>query len=420
MTASAAKTAAAPTETEPAPPAERWRFLAVTCLAVVCALTTWFSATAIIPELEREWSLSATGAAWMTNGVQLGFVIGALGASFVNLPDLVRLNRLMAGAAVLAAAANAVLLLEPSPPLAIAARIVTGMALAGVYPPAMKLMATWFRRGRGFAMGLLIGALTLGSSLPHLFRAATTGFDWRYVVVAASCATLVGAAIFAFGLREGPYAFSRATFHPRQCLAVFRNRPLMLANLGYFGHMWELYAMWGWFLAFSVAAAESGLTLPVDNLSLLSFLVVAVGVAGCILGGVLSDRIGRTLTTTLMMVVSGACGLLIGFTVDGPGWLFVAVALLWGVSIVGDSAQFSTAITELSDQRFVGTALALQMGIGFGLTVIAIWLIPVVAEMLGGWQWSFLVLVPGPVVGATAMLILRRRPEAVRMAHGLR
>ncbi|MEX3007795.1 nitrate/nitrite transporter [Hoeflea sp. TYP-13] len=396
----------------------RWTALLVICAGVVGALATWFSATAIIPELQKDWALSPTQSAWMTNAVQLGFVVGALGSSLVNIPDIVRMNRLMAASALVAALANAVLLVEPGPSTAIAMRFVTGVALAGVYPPALKIMATWFLKGRGLALGILIGALTLGSSMPYLFRALSGGVDWQSVVIATSLATGAAAVFFAVALREGPHAFARATFNPRQFLAVFTNRPLFLANLGYFGHMWELYAMWAWFLAFA-AAAEAGLVdFPFGNASMLTFIVVASGAVGGVLGGVLSDRIGRCYTTALMMAGSGASAILIGFVFDGPAWALALVAIFWGITIVGDSAQFSAAVTELADQRFVGTALALQLGIGFALTVVTIWITPLFAEWIGGWRWAFLLLVPGPVIGAVAMLRLRRLPEASKLAGG--
>lgn len=398
----------------------RWRALALICLGVVGVLTTWFSATAIMPDLIAEWDLSPAAAGWLTNGVQIGFVLGAVAASFVNLPDLMQMKRLMAASAILAAAANFALYIAPGPAVAIAARIVTGFALAGVYPPALKLMATWFVRGRGLALGFLIGALTLGSSMPHLFRALTAGFDWKSVVLWTSIATVAGALIFAFKVHEGPYPFGRAVFNPRQVLRVFGDRPLFLANLGYFGHMWELYAMWAWLLAFATAAEQGLAPFPFGSASMLSFVVVASGVAGCLIGGWLSDRIGRCLTTAGMMAVSGACAFAIGFAFDGPAWLLGLIAVVWGISIIGDSAQFSAAVTELADQSFVGTALTLQLGIGFGLTVVAIWAMPHVAAAIGGWQWAFLFLVPGPVIGALAMLRLRAHPDAARMAHGLR
>lgn len=382
-------------------------------------MTCWFSATAIIPELIRDWQLTPSQAGWLTNAVQIGFVLGALASSLVNLPDIMRMTRLITFAAILAALANAALLLEPGFAGAVAARFVTGVALAGLYPPAMKLMATWFVKGRGLAMGFLIAGLTLGSSMPHLFRAVGGGVDWHLVVIASTAATVTSALIFGLLVHEGPHGFGRATFDPRQALAVLRNRPVRLANIGYFGHMWELYAMWAWFLAFASAAAKEG-TSPFGSPSMFAFVVVGSGVIGCILGGALSDRIGRCLTTAGMMAVSGGCALLIGFAFGGPAWLLALIALVWGISIIGDSAQFSAAVTELADPRFVGTALTLQVSIGFALTVLAIWLMPQIAELLGGWRWTFLALLPGPAIGAAAMLRLRTLPEAERLAGGRR
>jgi MFS family permease len=400
--------------------ASRWRVLTLLSIAIVLSLTAWFSATAIMPELKREWNLSPFALSCLTIGVQIGFVCGALGASLVNLPDIVRLRTLMALSALLAATANASLLLDRGPAGAIAARVLTGLALAGVYPPALKLVSTWFNRDRGLALGTVIGALTLGSSMPHLFRSLSEAVDWRFVVKASSFATLVGAVLFLFFAREGPYPFGRALFDPRQAGAVFRDRNLLLANLGYFGHMWELYAMWAWLLVYVNEALGSQHALSVGRASLLTFAAIGTGAFGCILGGILSDRIGRTLTTAGMMIVSGACALAIGFAFDGPTWLFITLLVIWGISIIGDSAQFSAMVTELADQRFVGTALSVQLGLGFALTVVAIWLMPRMADLLGSWRWTFLVLVPGPSIGASAVLLLRRSPASARLANGMR
>lgn len=399
--------------------AARWRVLALVSAAIVLSMTTWFSATAITPELTRVWSLSAAQASWLTGAVQIGFVTGALASSVVNLPDVVSLRRLMAASALAAAAANLCLLWAPSFQAALVARFVTGVALAGIYPPTLKLISTWFHRGRGIALGTVIAALTLGSAFPNLVRAWADHVAWQSVVIVASTATVAGAAMMARFARDGPFPFSRASFDPRQIGAIVGNRPLALANLGYFGHMWELYAMWGWFLAFAAAALPTlGLRDP-RSASLVTFAVIASGVAGSLLGGVLADRIGRTATAALMMALSCLCALAIGFVFAGPFWLFMAVAMIWGASIVGDSAQFSAMATEVSDQRYVGTALAFQLGLGFALTVISIRLTPVLADHIG-WRWSFLLLAPGPLLGVLAMLTLRRLPESRRIAHGRR
>ena len=397
----------------------QWRVLAILSLAIVLSMTTWFSATAIIAELRQAWGLDGAAAAWLTNAVQIGFVVGALGSSLLNIPDIVPARTLMAVSACIAATANLALLEAPSGEVAIALRFVTGVALAGIYPPALKVISTWFIKGRGVALGIVIAALTLGSAFPHLLRAVTSDLNWRLVVAATSAMTLLGALLMWRYAIEGPHRYARATFDPRQIGRVLRNKPVMLANVGYFGHMWELYAMWGWFLAFAQAVLDHN-QINVSYASIITFVVVASGAIGCVLGGVLADRVGRTATTAGMMVVSGLCALMIGFTFDAPLWVFMVVSIVWGITVIADSAQFSAIVTEIGESSSVGTALALQLGLGFALTVVAIRVIPEIATYLGGWQWTFLVLVPGPFIGVIAMLTLRALPEATKIAQGRR
>ncbi len=394
--------------------------LAVTAVAVILTLTTWFSATAVMPELVKVYSLRPAEAAWLTNGVQLGFVVGALVSSLLSIGDVFRTTTLMSIAALAAGLANGLLLLDLGAFEAIMVRFLTGISLALVYPPAMKFVATWFQTGRGLAMGAMVGALTLGSALPHLIRALGASFDWRLVISTSSVACLVASLIFVFLLREGPYPFSRTRVDPRQIGKIIRNRPVMLANIGYFGHMWELYALWGWILAFGTAAFAAGHVSSVSAASFLAFAVIALGAPSSVVAGWLADRIGRCYTTALCMAISGTCALIIGFAFDGPIWLLVLIASIWGLTVVGDSAQFTAAVTELSDQSLVGSALAFQMGVGFLITIITLWLVPVLADALGSWRWSFVILAPGPAIGVWAMLSLRRLPDAEKIANGKR
>lgn len=398
--------------------ASPWPVLAILCVSIVLSMTTWFSATAVTPEIKAAWHLSDSAVAWLTNGVQIGFVTGALLASLVNLPDIVRSNRLMAGAAFIAAGMNAILLLEPGAFGAILCRFATGMALAAVYPPAMKLVSTWFVKKRGLALGAVVGALTLGSSMPHLFRTFTQQIDWQLVIALSSIASFLAGLAFLLFAREGPYPFGRTVFNPKQIGRVLLDRNLLLVNIGYFGHMWELYAMWAWLLVF--IRNSIGDTFPTYVASLITFIAIAAGLFGCIMGGLLSDRFGRTVTTAGFMLVSGSCAVLIGFAFSGPIWLIVIISVVWGISIIGDSPLFSAAVTELSDRDFVGTALSLQMGLGFALTVFAIWFMPHLANWMESWQWSFIILAPGPFIGAWAMLRLRKHPISLKLAGGKR
>jgi MFS family permease len=365
-------------------------------------MTTWFSASAVIPQLRDAWSLSTSAGAWLTIAVQLGFVLGALLSSALNLADVFPPRLVIAGGCLGAAVANAWIALADGPGTALPARFVTGMFLAGVYPPALKLMATWFRRGRGVALGILVGALTVGSAVPHLVN-GLGGLDWRAVIWVTSVLTLAGGALVLAAVRDGPFPFPRATFDPRQAGLVFHNRRVRLASLGYFGHMWELYAMWAWFVVF----ASDELFATRSAAAYATFAVIGAGGLGCWVGGVLGDRWGRENTTILMLVVSGACSVAIGLALDAPVWVVVGIGLVWGFTVVADSAQFSTLVTEHADQAYVGTALTLQLVVGFTLTVATIWLIPVFEHAVG-WRFAFAFLAPGPVLGVLAMLRLRR------------
>lgn len=398
-----------------------WRQLAILSLAELLALSLWFSAAAVLPALTHEWQLGAAARAGLTNSVQLGFIAGTLLAALGNLPDVVSPRHLMAGAAVVGAAANAAIALwADGPELALALRFVTGLAMAGAYPPAMKIMATWFREGRGVAIGILVGALTAGSATPHLIR-GMTDLPWRQVLLAASALALGAAVIVHRWVAEGPHRFPSARFDARMAAAVFRDRGARLACFGYFGHMWELYAMWTWmgtFLAASLAARGGGDYVGL-NPSAATFVVIAAGALGCWFGGVAADRWGRTTLTMVAMAASGLCALVIGLTFGGAPVLTAAVALVWGVTVVADSAQFSTAVTELSPPAYVGTALTMQTCVGFAITILSIWIVPVVVAHVG-WRWAFAALAPGPALGVLAMARLRAVPDAAKMAGGRR
>ena len=399
-------------------PLSKWQALAVTGVAVILSMTTWFSATAVTPELVSVWNLSQSSASWLTNAVQLGFVVGALGSSLIALSDRVSLTWLMCWASVLAALFNAALLLQPGIYMVVFLRFLTGAALAAVYPPAMKFIATYFRTGRGLAMGAMVGALTLGKAMPHLVKALGSELDWQITVATTSALCLASAFIFAKFLREGPYPFARTKVDLRQFGAILKNKPVMLANCGYFGHMWELYAMWGWFLAYTLSAAKTGAWSL--NASLLVFAVIAMGAPGSLIAGWMADRIGRCNTTALMLGGSGLSALMIGFFFDAHPAIFFSVALFWGLTIVSDSAQFSAAVSELADQNYVGSTLAFQMSVGFTISIITVWAVPQIAELTGSWRWSFLILVPGPIFGAVSMLRLKSMPEAAALAGGKR
>ena len=386
---------------------------------MLLAMTLWFSATAVAPELAAEWGLSATETAWLTISVQVGFVAGALLSSALTLSDVVRPRSLIAGSAVAGAAFTALIagVVDSAAP-AIVLRFLTGVALAGVYPPGMKLLAGWFRAGRGLAIGVLVGSLTVGSALPHLLRGIGGVGQPRVVLYGAAGLAAVGG-LLALLVEPGPYQAPAARFDPRAVGRILRDRPTMLANAGYFGHMWELYAVWTWIPAYLVASqsAGGGGAATAELASYLAFGTIAVGGVGAVIAGAASDRIGRTTVTSASLLVSGTACVASGFLFGAPLVLVVPFVLAWGFAIVADSAQFSAAVTELAEEPYVGTALTLQTAIGFLLTTVSIQLVPVVADAVG-WRWAFLPLVVGPAAGTAAMLRLRSSPESALLAGG--
>ena len=395
------------------------RVLAVLAASELCGMAPWFSASAVAPALSRVWRLDSAGAAWLTISVQLGFVAGALVSALLTFSDRWSARRLVAACAGLAGLVTVGVAFAPGSGTGIALRMLTGAALAGVYPPGMKLVAGWYREGRGLAIGVLVGALTLGSALPHLVRWAVPVEHWRPVLIIAAVAAFLGGFLVLLVPHDGPFAAPAPPFSWRAAPRILANRAVSLANLGYLGHMWELYAMWTWLAAF-IAASELARTggAPGSRApALVTFLVVGSGALGCWLGGKYGDRCGRTLITSVAMTLSGACALAAGLAFGHPLAVLVPLLLVWGITVVADSAQFSAAVSELAPRELVGTALTLQTSLGFLLTCLTIYLLPWVAARIG-WRWTMSLLALGPACGVWAMLTLRRRPEAAALAGG--
>ena len=381
----------------------QWRALTLLSIAELFGMALWFSGSAVVPALSREWNLSSSQVSWLANAVQFGFVAGTLLSATLNLADIITTRHLFAICALLGALTNAFFgLYAHDPQTASVLRFLTGVCLAGVYPPGMKLMATWFRGRRGMALGVLVGALTLGKATPYLVNAIGSS-NWRLNVLFVS---------------DGPHALPPASFDLTQIVKVFKNRGVRLASFGYFGHMWELYAMWIWIPVLIRASVTAQSRNPIFA-EIGSFLVIGAGAIGCVVAGLVADRVGRTVVTSWAMAISGSCCLLVGFFYGGSVLPLLLLAVIWGASVVADSAQFSSCVTELGDPQYVGTALTLQMCIGFLLTTISIELIPKVVDLVT-WRYAFIILAPGPLLGVLAMLRLRSLPESLKIAHGRR
>jgi len=382
------------------------RILPLIIFSQFTGTSLWFAGNAIIHDLQLAWGLGEQSLAYVTSAVQLGFICGTLLFAILVIADRFSPRKVFFSCALAGALANIALLVAPQELAALLLlRFATGFFLAGIYPVGMKIAASWYRQGLGRALGYLVGALVVGTAFPHLIRGSGAELPWELVIIGVSVLAVIGGLAMLLAVPDGPHLTSGTTFNPRALGLVFRSPKFRASAFGYFGHMWELYTLWAFIpLWLLVYAGNRGIAL---NVPFWSFLVIAAGFLGCVIGGVISNRVGSARVAALQLAVSGLCCLLSPLLFNANPLVFLAFLLIWGITVVGDSPQFSALNAANAPREYVGSALTIVNSVGFLITVFSIQLASSLLPLIGA-QYIFLLLIPGPVIGLLAMKPLFR------------
>jgi MFS family permease len=381
--------------------------VAVLIVTQIAVLSLWFSSAAVLPEMGHEAGLSAARLAWLSTAVQLGFGIGALGFAVIGLADRYDPRRVFMASALAGAATNLALLAVPIGGWeSIFLRALTGAAMAGVYPVGMKIATGWGKTDRALLVGLLVGALTIGSASPHLIS-FVGGAEWRLTIWASTLLAAVGGlSIMSVGL--GPYHARAPKLDISAIALTWTDRRIRLAVIGYIGHMWELYAFWAWVAVFATGSYALAGEADASGLGkLTAFAAIALGGLACVPAGWYADRMGRAKVAMACLIASGGAAVASALLYGGPTWPMMAVLIIWGIAIIPDSALYSTLVADAAPPERAGSLLTLQTALGFLLTAMTVQVAPALAAQIG-WAWVLAIMSLGPASGIRAMQLLVR------------
>ncbi|NIM27660.1 MAG: MFS transporter [Gammaproteobacteria bacterium] len=378
------------------------RILPAIIFSQFTATSLWFAGNAVLPDLQRLWQLSADALGYMTSSVQIGFISGTLVFAVMAISDRFSPRRIFLACSLAGALCNAsVYLLADGLGSLMLFRFLTGFFLAGIYPIGMKIAAGWYQQGLGRALGYLVGALVLGTAFPHLLASIGKSLPWTGVVVSVSAIAAFGGLLMYALVPDGPYLRHGAKFDPGALRLIFQSRKLRSSAFGYFGHMWELYAFWAFVPVILASHVGTGMVVSI-NIPLWAFIIIGVGSIGCAAGGLLAVRFGSARIASAQLALSGICCLISPLLFAAPTAAFLVFLVIWGITVAGDSPQFSALNALNAPESLVGSALTIVNCIGFSITVVSIQLLSYVAHFIDT-RWLFVLLALGPIAGLSAM-----------------
>ena len=367
----------------------------------------WFASNAILGDLQQQWSLGINSLGYMTSAVQLGFIIGTLCFAFFAISDRFSPRIVFFVYSLLGACSNLLIYLIAKGLISLLAlRLITGFFLAGIYPVGMKITAGWYKHGLGKALGSLIGALVVGTAFSHLLKGAGQSVPWQAVIISISGISLAGGILMLLLVPDGPYLFKGTHFNPKALVVIFRSRDLRSASLGYFGHMWELYTLWAFVPLILTAYVSTNPKVSI-NISFWAFCIIASGSLGCMVGGIISKKVGSASVAFVQLAFSGICCLLSPFIFHLSIDVFLGFLIFWGIVVVGDSPQFSALVAQAAPKELVGSALTIVNCIGFSITIVSIQLANYLSDFIHP-NYIFLTLTVGPLMGLVWLLPLLR------------
>jgi MFS family permease len=367
-------------------------------LSQFAGTSLWFVVNPVLPEI-MGGSTSSIGS--ITSLVQFGFISGTLVFALLSLADRFSSSKVFFFSSLLAALANLLIIWIRQVEAIFILRFATGFFLAGIYPVGMKIAADWFEKGLGKALGFLVGALVLGTAFPNLLKSQVFQFEWKAVLIFTSVFALLGGLLILIFVGEGPYKKQANQFHPSSILNDFKSPDFRAAAIGYFGHMWELYAFWSFVPA--ILLAYNTYHSTTSTIYGWTFAIIAIGSVGCVLGGYLSQKMGSARVAFYSLLISGLCCALSVFMFQLPATVFYILLLIWGTTVVADSPQFSTLVAERATPSNKGTSLTMVTCIGFALTIVSIQLINFLFTNWGSDFPVFIILGIGPLMGLFSM-----------------